>query len=117
EDLLVRLGGAIELLLLVAPELGDLEEKGDLRLGAGLLRLLLLEDADELVPLARLGVEDLEVVPAAERQVLLLDGVLRAPIVRIEREEHAPGVDRAFVVVQTLAVDGAELRQHLDLRR
>src|SRR6185312_7581983 len=71
EDLLVRLRRAIELLLLVAPELGDLEEERDLRLGDGLLRLLLLEDADELVPLAGLGVEDLEVVPPAEGQVLL----------------------------------------------
>ena len=83
--------------------------------GSRLLRLLLLEDADELVPLAALGVEDLEVVPAAEREVLLLERFLRFAIVRVEREERAPRVDGAFVVVQPIAVDGAELREDLDL--
>src|SRR5439155_26515992 len=105
EGLLVRLRGAVGLLLLVRPELGDLEEHPDLGLRVGFLRLLLLEDADELVPLARLGVEDLEVVPATEREVLLLDRFLRLAIVRIEREERAPRGDRALVVVQTIAVD------------
>ena len=84
EDLLVGARGAVVLLLLVRPELGDLEEEADLRLGVRLLRLLLLEDADELVPLAALGVEDLEVVPATEREVLLLEGFLRLAIVRID---------------------------------
>ena len=83
----------------------------------GLLRLLLLEDADELVPLAALGVEDLEVVPAAEREVLLLERLLRLAIVRVEREERAPRVDRALVVVQAIAVDRAELAEDLDLLR
>ena len=117
EHLLVGLGRAIELLLLVGPELRDLEEERDLRRSARLLRLLLLEDANELVPLAALGVEDLEVVPAAERQVLLLQRVLRAPVVRVEREERAPCVDRALVVVEALAVDRAQLGEDLDLRR
>ena len=74
---------------------------------------MLLEDADELVPLAALGVEDLEVVPATEREVLLLQRLLRLAIVRVEREERAPRVDRALVVVQPLAVDRAELREDL----
>ena len=115
EHLLVRLGGAIELLLLVRPELRDLEEQRDLRLRASLLRLLLLEDADELVPLAALGVEDLEVVPAAERQVLLLERVLRAAIVGVQGEQRAPGVDRALVVVEAVAVDRAELGEDLTI--
>ena len=115
EDLLVGARRAIVLLLLVRPELGDLEEQADLGVGVRLLRLLLLEDADELVPLAALGVEDLEVVPATEREVLLLEGLLRLAIVRVDREERAPRVDRALVVVQTIAVDRAELREDLDL--
>ncbi len=117
EDLLVRLRRAIGLLLLVRPELGDLEEHADLRLRVRLLRLLLLEDADELVPLAGLGVEDLEVVPATEREVLLLERLLRLAIVRVEREERAPRGDRALVVVQTIAVDRSELVEDLDLLR
>ena len=117
EDLFVRLRSAIVLLLLVRPELGDLEEEADLRLGVRLLRLLLLEDADELVPLAGLGVEDLEVVPAAEREVLLLERFLRFAIVRVELEERAPRGDGAFVVVEAVAVDRAELREDLDLLR
>jgi len=97
------------------PELGDLEEETDLGLCVGFLRLLLLEDADELVPLAALGVEDLEVVPAAEREVLLLQGLLRLAIVRIDREERAPRGDRALVVVQAVSVERPELREDLDL--
>ncbi len=78
---------------------------------------MLLEHADELVPLARLGVEHLEVVPATEREVFLLERFLRFAIVRIEREERAPRADRAFVVVQTIAVDRSELVEDLDLLR
>ena len=115
EDLLVGARGAVVLLLLVRPELGDLEEEPDLRLGVRLLRLLLLEDADELVPLAGLGVEDLEVVPATEREVLLLERFLRLAIVGIDGEKRAPRGDRALVVVQTIAVDRAELREDLGL--
>ena len=72
EDLLVGSRRAIDLLLLVRPELGDLQEHADLALSVGLLRLLLLEDADELVPLAALGVEDLEIVPAPSVRYLFL---------------------------------------------
>src|SRR5688500_2363226 len=52
EHALVALGGAVVLLLLVAPQLGDLHEKADLGGLVLLSRLLRLEDADELVPLA-----------------------------------------------------------------
>src|SRR5262249_37654659 len=114
EDLLVRLGGAIELLLLLLPELRDLEEEADLRLGLGLFGLLLLEDANELVPLTRLGVEDLAIVPPPEPEVLLLDRVLGLAVVRIERQELSPRVDRAFVVLEAIAVDRPELGEDLD---
>ena len=116
EDLLVRLGRAIELLLLLAPQLRDLEEEADLRRRVRLLGLLLLEDADELVPLAALGVEDLEVVPPPEREVLLLDRLLGLAIVRVEGEELPPRGNRSFVVVQAIAVDRPELREDHDLR-
>ena len=99
-----------------AQSCGDLEEEGDLRVALGLLRFLLLEDADELVPLPALGVEDLEVVPPAEREVLLLERFLRLAIVRVEREERAPGGDGPLVVVQPIAVDRPELGEDLDLR-
>jgi hypothetical protein len=78
---------------------------------------LLLEDPDELVPLAALRVEDLEVVPTPEREVLLLDRLLRLAVVRIDREQSAPRVDGAFVVVQAVAIDRSELRVDLDLGR
>ena len=63
EHLLVRLCGAIELLLLVGPELRDLEEERIFAASVRLLGFLLFEDANELVPLAGLRVKDFEVVP------------------------------------------------------
>ena len=42
---------------------------------------------------------------------------MRAAIVWIERQQHAPRIDGACIVAQTLAVDRPELRQHLDLGR
>jgi hypothetical protein len=116
EDLLVGFRRPVELLLLVRPELSDLEEERDLRLRLRLFRLLLLEDSNELVPFPGVGVEHLEVVPSPEREVLLLERVLGAPVVRVEREERSPRLDRALVVVQALAIDRAQLGQHLDLR-
>ncbi|MFT3771956.1 MAG: hypothetical protein QM820_41650 [Minicystis sp.] len=111
EDLLVGAGGAIGLALLRHPQLGDLHEQADLGLVVRLLRLLRLEDADELVPLAALGVEDLEIVPAAEREVLLLQRLLRLAILRVDREELPPRLDGLHVVVEALAVERAELAE------
>ena len=116
EHLLVRARGAIGLALLRHPQLGDLHEQADLGLVVRLLRLLRLEDADELVPLAALGVEDLEIVPAPEREVLLLERLLRLAILRVQREELAPRLDGGRVVVEPLAVERAELAEEHLLR-
>src|SRR5690606_9459763 len=101
--------GAVGLALLRHPQLGRLDEERDLRRVVGLLRLLRLEQAAELVPLAALGVEDLEIVPLAEGEILLLDRLLRLAIVRVDREQLAPSIDRLRVVVEAVAVEGAEL--------
>ena len=81
----------------------------------GRARFVALEDADELVPLAGLGVEDLEVVPAPERDVLLLQRSCAWRSFGCEREQRAVRVDRALVVVQAIAGDLPELVQELDL--
>jgi hypothetical protein len=117
EHLLVASRGAIVFLLLVAPELGDLHEKADLGSLVLLAGFLSFEHADELVPLAAFGVEDLEVVPLAEGEVLLLERFLSLAIVGIEREQHAPRGDGTLVVVQTIAVEGGELAQDLHALR
>ena len=78
---------------------------------------MLLEHPDELVPLAALGVEDFEVIPTPQRQILLFQSVLRPAIVRIQSEQGPPRVDCPFVVGKALAVDRTELGEHLDLRR
>src|SRR5262249_22608065 len=75
------------------------------------LRLLRLEHADELVPLAALGVEDLEIIPPTGLEVLLLEGLLRLAILRVEREDLLPRIDRGLVVVEALAVQRGELAE------
>jgi hypothetical protein len=110
-------GRAVRLALLGHPELGGLHQERHLGGVVGLLRLLRLEQADELVPLAALGVEDLEVVPLAERQVLLLQRLLGLAVARVQGEQLAPGVDRLLVVAQALAVELPELSVDLLLLR
>src|SRR5213078_4466141 len=84
---------------------------GGLVLFAGLLRL---QNPDELVPLAALGIKDLEVVPASEREVLLLHRLLCLAIVGIEGQKSAPRRNGAFVVVESVPVDCRQLAENLD---
>ena len=68
--------------------------------------------------LPRERVELLEIVPAAFGDVELLEGVLRATVVLVDREQALPRVDRLGAVLDLLGVEEAEALQRVraDLR-
>ena len=110
EHLLERAHRAIGLLQLVAVQHRDLHrERQPVLLAAGLD--LALEDADVLVDLAAGPVELLELVPATLGDVELLERVLRATVVLVDREQPLPGVDRLRAVLDLLGVEQAEALQ------
>ena len=118
EHLLEAAGGAVDLLAAHLPELRDLREERHLRRVRGLRVLgLALEQADELVPLAALLEEALELVPRVHREVALLQRLLRAAVVGVERKHAAPRLDGDGVVVETIAGDETELHEELHARR
>ena len=73
--------------------------------------LVALEDPDELVPFAAVGVENLEIVPAPEGDVALLQLLLGAPVVRLQGEQQPVGFYGALFVLQAIAGDLPELVQ------
>ena len=84
------------------PQAGGAEENLDFLLGRNSVALgLALEDTNELVPLLRLLVELLELVPCLEGHIAPLELLLGTTIVR--RSGGAGTRDRAAVVVQLVA--------------